>query len=152
MKLCVALTLLAVAQAAGGGGNVDFDDTISKHFVSADEAKAKAAEANKPLVVFVTEPWCGACKNLKRQLNNGNNVKGKLDQFVVTHVSGDDAAAWKEDGHGYVPQTYFFGPDGNKLDIEGPNGQYAHFFGGEEPLAQAMDKALNLAGGAAKEL
>ena len=59
---------------------------------------AKAKEANKPLLVFITEEWCGACKNLKREMNAGSSVKDKLANFVVTHVSGEAAAAWKEDG------------------------------------------------------
>ena len=57
-------------------------------------------------------------------------------------MSGDEASAWKQEGHGYVPQNYFFGSDGSDLGIEGPNAQYAHFFGGEDALAEAMEAAL----------
>eukprot|EP00935_MAST-01C_sp_MAST-1C-sp1_P000123 g123.t1 len=122
MKLLVFAAICALATAGGGGGgNVAFDDAISKHFVPADDAKAKAKEANKPLLVFITEEWCGACKNLKREMNAGSSVKDKLANFVVTHVSGEAAAAWKEDGHGYVPQNYFFNADGSKMDVAGPN-------------------------------
>ena len=141
MKATIFLALLGLA-AAGS-----FDDSITKHFVPADEAKAKAAEAKKPLLVFITEEWCGACNNLKTQLNCGEKVKGKLDQFVVTHVSGDDSTPWKEEGHGYVPQNYFFNADGSPMDVKGPNDQYAHFFGGEDALAEAMDKAIALGNG-----
>eukprot|EP00936_MAST-01D_sp_MAST-1D-sp1_P000625 g625.t1 len=141
MKATIFLALLGLA-AAGS-----FDESITKHFVPADEAKAKAAEAKKPLLVLITEEWCGACNNLKTQLNGGEKVKGKLDQFVVTHVSGDDSTSWKEEGHGYVPQTYFFNADGSPMDVKGPMDEYAHFFGGEDALAEAMDKAIALGTG-----
>ena len=49
--------------------------------------------------------------------------------------------------HGYVPQNYFFNADGSKMDVAGPNAKYAHFFGGEQALADAMDKAIGLSGG-----
>ena len=53
MKATIFLALLGLAVAGS------FDESITKHFVPADEAKAKAAEAKKPLLVFITEEWCG---------------------------------------------------------------------------------------------
>jgi thioredoxin-related protein len=136
LRSIISVALVACALAESWHADVE------AKFVKHTEAKAKAAEAGKPLLVFVTEEWCGACNNLKKQINGGSEVKGLLDSFVVTHVSGDDASAWKEDGHGYVPQNYFFGADGSDLGIKGPNDQYAHFFGSEDALAASMNKAL----------
>jgi thiol:disulfide interchange protein len=144
---CFAI-FCAVAAAEGAG----FDAAIEEQFVDHAEAKAKAAAEGKPLVVFITEEWCGACKNLKKQINEGSVVKDLLSKFVVTHVSGDAAAEWKQEGHGYVPQNYFFGADGSDLGVEGPNAQYAHFFGSEDALASAMNDALAKGTGAKGEL
>ena len=62
-------------------------------------------ENTKPYVVIVTQPWCGACKNLKGQINSGTKVKALLEKVNVIHVVGDDGKAWQENGHGYVPQV-----------------------------------------------
>ena len=113
---------------------------------------ARASHSPPPLTTTTYKNYhvrlrAGACNNLKTQLNGGEKVKGKLDQFVVTHVSGDDATPWKEEGHGYVPQNYFFNADGSPMDVKGPMDEYAHFFGGEDALAEAMDKAIALGTG-----
>ena len=95
-------------------------------------------------MVIVTQPWCGACKNLKRQVNSGSAVKTAMGDFEVVHAVGDSGKQWQESGHGYVPQTYFYHADGSQMEVSGPNPKYAHFFGGEKALAQAMEKALGI--------
>jgi thioredoxin-related protein len=80
-RICAIVALIAISSVSAQS----FDDDISNHFVASTEAKAKAAESGKPLVVFITEEWCGACKNLKKQMNGGTAVKALLDKFVVTH-------------------------------------------------------------------
>merc|ERR1719473_334098 len=138
-----AVALLVVStNAAGGGGNVDFDADVAKAFVAG--APETPTESGKPRMVIVTQPWCGACKNLKRQVNKGSDVKAALEHFEVVHAVGDDGSQWQEDGHGYVPQTYFYHADGSAMKVEGPNPQYAHFFGGEKALHNAMQKALKM--------
>ena len=68
-------------------------------------------------------------------------VKGMLDDFNIVHAVGDDGKQWQENGHGYVPQTYFYDSDGNPIvSAIGPNDKYAHFFGDERSLAGQMTK------------
>jgi thiol-disulfide isomerase/thioredoxin len=147
--LLCALTLALFARttlaAGGGGGNVDFDDDVASHFVTDVSRDAVFADSgsNKPIMVLVTQPWCGACKGLKRGVNAGTEVKGLLEKFTVVHAVGDDGQQWQESGHGYVPQTYFFAPDGTTLSVEGPNPKYAHFFPNESTLVTGMKSALD---------
>ena len=54
---------------------VTFNEDISKNFVDGDKGKALSKESGKPLMVIVTQPWCGACKGLKRSLNNADSDK-----------------------------------------------------------------------------
>eukprot|EP01062_Namystynia_karyoxenos_P028829 TRINITY_DN21779_c0_g1_i1.p2 TRINITY_DN21779_c0_g1~~TRINITY_DN21779_c0_g1_i1.p2 ORF type:complete len:174 (+),score=72.76 TRINITY_DN21779_c0_g1_i1:75-524(+) len=122
----------------------EFDADIEKHFSkhsSRSEVFAEAEEQGKPVMVLITQPWCGACKNLKRAVNSGSKVKKLLKDFVVVHAVGDSGKNWQDAGHGYVPQTYFFNTKGDSLDVDGPNAQYKHFFGDEDSLANAMKSA-----------
>lgn len=64
--------------------------------------------------------------------------------FVTVHVGKEEAAKWKEQGHGYVPQTYFFSPEGTALDIKGPMEKYAHYFSSAGALLTAMESAIAL--------
>jgi thiol-disulfide isomerase/thioredoxin len=56
-----------------------------------DEAKAKAAKANKLLFVDVYATWCGPCKRLDSQVFNQEKVASVLNQkFVALKIDGDD--------------------------------------------------------------
>merc|ERR1712166_337079 len=111
------ITVLAVASVSVRAEGLDAE--IESKFVPAAQATAKAAELGKPLMVLITELWCGACKNLKKTLNQSPEFKAMLDSFVTVHVGKEEAAKWKEQGHGYVPQTYFFSPEGTALISKG---------------------------------
>lgn len=113
--------------------NVDVADVT-------EEVKAK----QKPGLVFVTQPWCGACKNLKTQVSKSASAKSLMEKFVVVHASEDDGQQWQAEGEddGYIPRVYFLGKDGKMTDILGPNEEYTHFFGNAADLEKAMKKAL----------
>lgn len=151
MSLLIQLVVVVVLFGfSSAGGNVDFDAAISAHFVEPETARA----SGKPMLVLVTQPWCGACKNLKRAINaNAPSFTSLLNEFAVVHAVGDDGQQWMEDGHGYVPQTYFLAAGGESdLGVQGPNPKYAHFFADEPSLATAMNSALEKAKAGGSEL
>lgn len=128
----------------------EFGPEMEGIFVSAvsvqdvqDEVRTQA----KPGVVFVTQPWCGACKNLKSVLASNGKLRTLLEQnFVVAHVSGDAGKEWQAPGKddGYIPRVYFLGKDGKMLDVHGPNEKYSHFFSDAASLEEAFRKTLTV--------
>ena len=65
-------------------------------------------------------------------------MKSQLENFITVHAAEDAGKEWTHEGHGYVPQTYFFFPSGTYMDVTGPNESYAHFFGNDHALSMAM--------------
>ena len=51
------------------------DDVPFSKSVSVVDVKAEIKNSGKPAVVFVTQPWCGACKQLKSSINGDAGVK-----------------------------------------------------------------------------
>ncbi len=118
----------------------DLPGILSSH-VDVDPFLAEVRSEGKPGVVFVTQPWCGACKNLKKSINASPQLKTLLGQFVVAHASGNDGTQWqggegKSDG--YIPRVYFFNPDGSRHEVAAPNPKYEFFF----PTALGVEKGL----------
>jgi len=145
--------LLFLGVALGSGGSGEFSDKVTSQFVANEEvsvvgqfpkSQIVSKHTAKPFLILVTQPWCGACKNLKGAISSGSTVQGLMKDFSVVHVDGDAGSAWREDGHGYVPQCYFYDSHGNPVDIKGPNAAYAHFFGDEQSLARAMEDVLKV--------
>jgi len=88
----------------GSQEEVDFDEDVSKHFIEIEGPEfIEDLSLDKPVMVLVTQPWCGACKNLKRQVNSGTNVKLELENFAVVFAEGNLGKNWQHDGHSYVP-------------------------------------------------
>mmetsp|Transcript_88981 Transcript_88981/g.207086 ORF Transcript_88981/g.207086 Transcript_88981/m.207086 type:complete len:154 (+) Transcript_88981:45-506(+) len=112
--------------------------------VSVDDVKKEVQAQQKPGLVFVTQPWCGACKSLKGSVNKDANVKKLMDKFVVVHAAEDQGKQWQAPGKddSYIPRVYFLSPGGEMLDQPGPNGKFAHFFGTADALHNAMKDVL----------
>ena len=134
--------LLAAVCLCGHAIAQEFDlpGILSSH-VDVDPFLAEVRREGKPGVVFVTQPWCGACKNLKKSINGSPELKTLLGQFVVAHASGNDGTQWqggegKSDG--YIPRVYFFNPDGSRHEVDAPNPDYEFFF----PSSAAVEKGL----------
>lgn len=111
------------------------------------EGLAAAKENGKPIMVLFTQPWCGACKNLKAQLKTDSSaflsvaeklnvvsIEGEvlplfLHQFSFLSAPqkiSEEAALFTKDG-GYIPRAYFLSPDGTPdYSISGP--KYAFSF------------------------
>ena len=134
-SLCALILCLLLALGLAQDFDIPFGDAVS-----VADVKAAIAEAGKPGVVFVTQPWCGACKALKRSVNADGEMKALLRDFVVAHASGDDGTQWQAPGKsdGYIPRVYFLNADGSNADVTAPNPKYEYFF----PSATAVKKGL----------
>ena len=112
--------------------------------VDVDAVKAEIASSGKPGVVFVTQPWCSACRNLKKSCNGDDSLKALLENFVVAHASGDDGKQWQAPGKsdGYIPRVYFLNKDGTYADVKAPNPSYAYFFPSASAVKTGLEQVL----------
>jgi hypothetical protein len=135
IPLCPLILCLLLALGLAQDFDIPFGEAVS-----VADVKAAIAEAGKPGVVFVTQPWCGACKGLKRSVNANGEIKALLGDFVVAHASGDDGTQWQAPGRsdGYIPRVYFLNVDGSYAAVTAPNPSYEYFF----PSAAAVKKGL----------
>eukprot|EP00929_Paragymnodinium_shiwhaense_P090156 TRINITY_DN50355_c0_g1_i1.p1 TRINITY_DN50355_c0_g1~~TRINITY_DN50355_c0_g1_i1.p1 ORF type:complete len:310 (-),score=93.31 TRINITY_DN50355_c0_g1_i1:192-1067(-) len=119
--------------------DIPFSDSVD-----VDDVTAEVKAQGKPGLVFVTQPWCGACKNLKTQVSQTDSVKKMLSKFVVVHAAEDAGAQWQADGEdeGYIPRVYFMAKTGKMLDVRGPSEDHARFFGNARALEKAMKSVL----------
>ena len=139
------MKLLLCLLAATLANSQEFDSDIAiSTAVSPDEVKAALVNEGKPGVVFVTQPWCGACKGLKRSINGDADFKELMKSFVVVHASGDDGTQWQAEGQqdGYIPRVYFLNKDGSMMDITAPNPSYAYFFPSSDAVKAGMNQLL----------
>lgn len=113
--------------------------------VSVEEVKLQVQELKKPAMVIVTQPWCGACKGLKRSMNdNVEQLRGLMGEFVVVHAAAEAGNEWQAPGQneGYIPRVYFLDQRGDFLPVAGPNEDYKHFFQDVDALEKGMRAAL----------
>ena len=111
-----------------------------------DAALARAKEQKKPILLVVYANWCPHCKNYSHVFEDPRVVQRAKD-FVMVKVDADDekgpAAANAIDG-GYVPRTFFLGPDG-KVDpeIHAPRDKFKFFYDERDPgsILAGMDAA-----------
>ena len=69
-RILTAFLLLAPVLSQAQEFEIPFGNVVS-----VEDVKASIAEEGKPAVVFVTQPWCGACKALKRSVNVDGEIK-----------------------------------------------------------------------------
>jgi len=87
-------------------------------------------------LVFVTQPWCGACDRLKRSMNQDDSpLHALLKEFVVFNHEGDNVKQWQapplhdpRKNDTYVPRVYFLGLDGEFLPQVGPSERHPYFY------------------------
>eukprot|EP00927_Polykrikos_kofoidii_P007512 TRINITY_DN13087_c0_g1_i1.p1 TRINITY_DN13087_c0_g1~~TRINITY_DN13087_c0_g1_i1.p1 ORF type:complete len:171 (-),score=26.88 TRINITY_DN13087_c0_g1_i1:98-535(-) len=113
--------------------------------VDVDKVTELVVEKAKPGVVFVTQPWCGACKSLKKAISHSKEVKKLAKEFVMIHAEGDDGAQWQGAGEslGYIPRVYFLSSKGERLDqFTGQNEKYTRFFSDADSVIEAMTAVI----------
>lgn len=115
---------------------------------SVDAVKLEVQEANKPAMVIVTQPWCGACKALKTSVNGkadpSSSLHGLMMNFVNVHAAAEAGVEWQAPGESesYIPRVYFLDRSGEFMPITGPNENYKHFFSTAEALEKGMRDVL----------
>merc|ERR1712178_420402 len=86
---------LIISCAIADDFSTDVETTFFKG-TTMDEVKAEMEATGKPGVIMVTQPWCGACKGLKRSINEDKDLQKLMrDRFVVVHASGDAGKVWQ---------------------------------------------------------
>jgi len=135
-------------------------------FLSLKEGLVEAQAQRRPLAVFVMQPWCGACKALKRVLTVSAGIQSIATELILVKAEGGEEekefSAWAKDFHddeslagpdgGYFPRILFFAPDLQPLHITAPRGHpdYQYFYNQESQVIDAMKLALEKSEGFAR--
>jgi len=124
-----------------------FDDDILATFAPFESVKRvgnrlqrtkDAPKTDKPHMVFVMGPKCGACKKLKGQINAGTDVRGMFSHFsVIYDEHGED---WRMQP--YDPQIYYFSPNGAPLGIKSNEKGFPFYYRTEAKVRDSMVRAL----------
>lgn len=84
---CLLCLLLSVAYcysidyvARGFAAGIDF--------VRWEDAQALSRESGKKIMVIFSEPWCGACKQLKSALQTSTEFIEATKNFIMVNVEG----------------------------------------------------------------
>ena len=140
--LTVLAQLLPSVDAAFGQAKVaeHFDKDVSASFLASSKksyAMRVAVKKERPLMVLLTKTGCGACQNLKKSVNFGQELRTLLkdDNVLVVHAENQKAEEWMQEGQSYMPQTYFYAPgEVEPLPILGTSETSPHFFHDEATL------------------
>ena len=145
--------VLAVAVLAGLAMAQEFSSDIPfSKATSVNDVKAEVQTSGKPAMVFVTQPWCGACKGLKSSVSGSSSLKALMKDFVVVHAAEGAGESWQFPGEhdGYVPRVYFLDKSGEFAAYQAPNPQYKYFLAQAGQIEAAAKSVLD--GGNAGEL
>jgi protein-disulfide reductase (glutathione) len=115
----MAVMILFLLAAVGAFAEQDLSNGMgsSINWVAWGDAKAVAAEQNKPIMLVIHKSWCGACKQLKPKFAASTDIAELSNNFVMVNTLDDDEpaeAAFKPDG-GYIPRVLFLNPAGEVL-------------------------------------
>ncbi len=117
---------------------------------SYDAGLARARAEHKPVCLVLYTSWCPHCKNYSHVFDDPRVVERAKD-FVMIRADADAESALAQkfttDG-GYIPRTYFLGPDGTlAADIHAPRPKFKYFYDEHNPasLLAGMEAARKLA-------
>jgi Thioredoxin-like len=108
---------------------------------------ARAKAEHKPLCLVLYTDWCPHCRNYSHVFDDPRVVE-RAKSFVMVRANADKeselAGRFAKDG-GYVPRTFFIGPDGTlDPDIHAQRPKFLYFFDERDPssLLGGMEEAL----------
>jgi hypothetical protein len=108
---------------------------------------ARAREQKKPVCLVIYTNWCPHCRNYSHVFDDPKVVERARD-FVMIRANADEEGAvagrYAKDG-GYVPRTFFLGPDGTlDPEIHAPREKFLYFFDERDPasLLAGMETAV----------
>jgi len=114
------------------------------------QVQAEVHDAQRPALVFVTQPWCGASSYLKDSVKDSvatsEDLRMLLRRFVVAHAVST-VAEWQVPGSSvnetYTPRAYFMSTSGQILDVRGPDPTYPRYFQDAKVLEAALREVLD---------
>jgi thiol-disulfide isomerase/thioredoxin len=115
MKRAILALACAAAGSTGCQRTVDLKPSGVKSF---DAKVAQARKENKPLLVMVSAPWCGACVAMQSEFDHP--AMRRMMERTVPYVINYDAPVTQgiKDriyGSGPIPATILISPQGKKL-------------------------------------
>lgn len=92
---------------------------------------ARAKAQNKPVCLVFYTNWCPHCRNYSHVFDDPKVVE-RAKSFVMVRANADDeqalATKFTKDG-GYVPRTFFLGPDGTfDPEIHAARTKFMYFY------------------------
>lgn len=99
---------------------------------------ARAKAENKPIMLVFYTTWCPHCKNYSHVFDDAT-VAERAKDFVMIRVDADQdsdlSQKLSKDG-GYIPRTFFLGPDGTPdYEVSTHRPKYAYFYDERNPAA-----------------
>lgn len=144
LTVCVLLCLTAVVRADdmsnGWGKNYDW--------VSFEDAQIMAKEQGKPVMLVLHKSWCGACKRLKPQFAEDDQIAMAAKDFIMVNLSDHDHPRDKRfapDG-GYIPRILFLDSDftvRDEIKNQFGNPNYKYFYTTPREISHSMDLAMD---------
>jgi len=112
-----------------------------------EEGLARARSEGRPVLLVMHADWCVHCRNYSHVFEDPRIVE-RARELVMIRIDVDDepdaASRYTLDG-GYVPRTYFLGPDGTtRTDVDARRARFRYFYDESDPasLLAAMETAL----------
>eukprot|EP00727_Mastigamoeba_balamuthi_P011941 m51a1_g737 hypothetical protein (172) ;mRNA; f:491384-492018 len=138
--LAVACVALAKEDGRGWGDNIEW-----RTFA---DGLAESRSSGRPMMAIFHKSWCGACKNLKSNVNGNADFAALSANFVMVNIMDEPEADKKEhqpDG-GYIPRVLFFDPATGEprtdLYNKAGNPQYKFYYNSPAALLDGMRDAL----------
>jgi thioredoxin-like negative regulator of GroEL len=100
-----SLMLALLLHVPLAGGNTD----------SYAEAHRVSTETGRPMVIMVSAEWCGACKQMEKNVLPQIKKQDVMEKvsFAVVNMDRDKTLAQKLIGNGPLPQLLMFRKNGN---------------------------------------
>ena len=139
------------ANAEGGDGDMSRGFNSDLKWLSLEDAKAKALDTGKPMMVLIHKSWCGACKSLKEHFKDGvagvDEIKRLSKKFVLANVEDEEEPneeQYKPDGD-YIPRIFFadsFGQVDPEIYNTLGSDEYKYFYGDGRKVIEGMKAAI----------